>query len=104
MISEVIDKKKISGAKKGTSGGSKIMQAPTWPGFVVKEGEEGFTAMVGSPNVSGVAWLIIQHQSDMGHKTIKSIQIFDEDRKGLGYAPTMILEIGDAKQTRYEGT
>ena len=60
MISEVIDKKKISDAKKGTSGGSKIMQAPTWPGFVVKEGEEGFTALVGSPNVSGVAWLIIQ--------------------------------------------
>ena len=32
----------------------------------------------------------------MGHKTIKSIRVLDEDIKGLSYAPTMIMEIGDA--------
>ena len=40
----------------------------------------------------------------MGHKTVKSITIFDEDTKGISYAPTMIMEIGDAPDVLYEGT
>ena len=40
----------------------------------------------------------------MGHKTIGSIQVFNEDIKGIAYAPTMIIEIVDAEHVLYEGT
>ena len=40
----------------------------------------------------------------MGHKTIGSIRIFDEDIKDLSYSPTMIQEVVDAPEVLYEGT
>ena len=40
----------------------------------------------------------------MGHKTIGSITIFEEDIKDITYATTMIMEIIDAEEVTFEGT
>ena len=59
MISEVMTKGKIDG-KEGNFKGTKVTQAPVWPGFQLHQGEEAFDALVGSPNSYGVCWMLIQ--------------------------------------------
>ncbi|RAK97355.1 uncharacterized protein BO80DRAFT_482409 [Aspergillus ibericus CBS 121593] len=39
-------------------------------------GTEDFNALLGTPNGFGVAWLLINHKSQLGIKTIKSVSVF----------------------------
>ncbi|KAK5122394.1 hypothetical protein LTR85_003978 [Meristemomyces frigidus] len=58
--------------------------------------EEG-KALLASPNGSGVAWFLIQHRQQLGHKRVRSVSVFREDvREGVPYAgPTLLFEIED---------
>ena len=64
---------------EGVAGG----MPPPWPGNVftapTEIGQDGsaWEAMVGSPNVLGVAWILIQHPHEMGDKVIHSITVWD---------------------------
>jgi len=40
-------------------------------------GSEEYNALLGTPNSSGVAWLLINHKRQMGIKTIKAISVFE---------------------------
>ncbi|OQN97770.1 hypothetical protein B0A48_16091 [Cryoendolithus antarcticus] len=44
-----------------------------------REAQAAFEALVGSPNVSGTAWLLIQHFRAVGKKAIKSVSIWNAD-------------------------
>ena len=58
MISDVLEKNNVG--TPGTFQGTKITQAPQWPGVKLESGDEGFDALVGSPNSYGVCWMLIQ--------------------------------------------
>lgn len=38
-----------------------------------------FEALLGTPNLNGIAWLLIQHYPDLGKKTIGSATVFSTD-------------------------
>ncbi|KAF7173943.1 hypothetical protein CNMCM5623_006162 [Aspergillus felis] len=44
--------------------------------MVFEAGNSNFNALLGTPNGSGVAWLLINHKAQMGLKTIASISLF----------------------------
>jgi hypothetical protein len=47
-----------------------------WPGITYDAGSDEFNALLGSPNGRGVAYLLIQHQKQLGHKTVENITVF----------------------------
>jgi hypothetical protein len=47
-----------------------------WPGRTYRAGSPEFSALLGSPNGSGVAYLLIQHKRQLGHKTVDRVTIF----------------------------
>ena len=49
-----------------------------WPGTTYNAGSVEFNALLGSPNGSGVAYLLIQHRKGLGHKTVDKVTIFKE--------------------------
>ncbi|KAK4508512.1 hypothetical protein PRZ48_002251 [Zasmidium cellare] len=67
-------------------------RAPVWPGRVVREGERGFEALVGSPNVGGVVWLLMEGGQAVGAREVRSVRVW-RDVGGV-YAPTMMVEVG----------
>ncbi|KAH9845464.1 hypothetical protein Tdes44962_MAKER06589 [Teratosphaeria destructans] len=48
---------------------------------------KSWQALQGTPHVGGICWFLIQHQSQLGFKEIKSIDVFQE---GTGFGPTII--------------
>ncbi|GFF94221.1 hypothetical protein IFM53868_07470 [Aspergillus udagawae] len=62
--------------------------------MVFKPGESNYNALLGTPNGSGVAWLLINHKAQMGVKTIASISLF-RSKEPLGGDPVtnMAFEI-----------
>ncbi|KAK5126611.1 hypothetical protein LTR85_009545 [Meristemomyces frigidus] len=82
--------------KKGLKSCFKVKQCewqvPVWPGIVVEQGDDGFTALLGSPNGRGVAWLLVQHKAAMGKRTVKSIRMWNDLPIG-NYQPSMMMEL-----------
>ncbi|KAK4545908.1 hypothetical protein LTR36_002472, partial [Oleoguttula mirabilis] len=73
-----------------------VGQAPDWDHRIkFTPGMEEFNALMGTPNIRGVAWMLIQHQSTFGRKTIVSITVYDPDPR-TQYMPDMMVEIGPA--------
>jgi hypothetical protein len=51
-------------------------RAPRWPEKrVIYSWMEGFNALLYTPNLRGVVWLLVQHQGQLGKKTIQSITV-----------------------------
>lgn len=50
-----------------------------WPGTTYDAGSTEGQALIGTPNGSGIAYLLIQHKAGLGHKTIDAITVFDWD-------------------------
>ncbi|KAF2172048.1 hypothetical protein M409DRAFT_18279 [Zasmidium cellare ATCC 36951] len=65
---------------------------PLWPGVVLTEGDSGFAALVASPNLGGVVWLLIQHGDGVGARDIRSVRVWRDG--GAQYAPTLMVEVG----------
>lgn len=55
-----------------------VTAMPSWPGvtFPVDEDSEAGLALLGSANVLGVAYLLIQHRAELGDKTTRSITVW----------------------------
>jgi hypothetical protein len=49
-----------------------------WPGDTFDMTTEEGRAILGTPNGIGVAYLLSQHQKQLGRKTITSVQVFDD--------------------------
>ena len=53
-----------------------------WPGLTFDiESEEG-QAILGTPNGSGTAWLLIQHKKQLGDKRIERVTVFYAENEG----------------------
>lgn len=50
-----------------------------YPGkkFEMKDGDH-FAALLGTPNGRGTGWLLAEHKTQLGQKSVKSIQVFSE--------------------------
>ena len=78
---------------------------PPWPGhtFAAPEhpDEDGsaWEAMVGSPNVLGVAWMLIQHAHDLGDKVIHSITVWDRMQEAPEFDDTKPWDKPEGKPT-----
>ncbi|KAJ9295749.1 hypothetical protein DTO271G3_5772 [Paecilomyces variotii] len=55
-------------------------------------GDEAYEALLYSPNIRGLAWLLIQHKPQLGIKTISKITIFGKQTDDVCYA-AIYLEI-----------
>ncbi|KAH8724374.1 hypothetical protein GQ44DRAFT_728022 [Phaeosphaeriaceae sp. PMI808] len=65
---------------------------PRWPGIEFSmETAEG-QALLGTPNGSGVGFLLIQHKRDLGHKVVEKVRVFFPD---LGTCPDLLFYIKD---------
>ena len=62
--------------------------------MVIDANTDGWYLLLASPNVSGVCWLLLQHEAELGGKTIKAIRAFNEYPKGA-YGPSMVIELAD---------
>jgi hypothetical protein len=51
-----------------------------WPGTSYAATSEEGQALLGTPNGSGVAYLLVQHKQELGRKTIEKITVFSEVR------------------------
>ncbi|EDU43951.1 conserved hypothetical protein [Pyrenophora tritici-repentis Pt-1C-BFP] len=49
---------------------------PVWPGISFDADSEQAHALLGTPNGSGVAWLLVQHKRQLGHKVVKKVTLF----------------------------
>ncbi|KAI5359165.1 hypothetical protein Slin14017_G100670 [Septoria linicola] len=98
-------------------GGRKNGVAPKWPGFTFKpppvpppagggasptkqskEMLKAFQAVLATPNVRGVVWLLLQHKFQLGAKTIKEIIVWDMspfENQDAGHQLAVLIEIGD---------
>lgn len=70
-------------------------RAPGWPGKVITKDMEGFAALLGTNNVWGVPFLLIQHNGDLGKKQIKSITAWDEYPQDAFYQFNLAIELED---------
>ena len=62
--------------------GHGLHQCHSWPGLTFDiESEEG-RAILGTPNGSGVAWMLIQHKAQLGEKKIKKVTVFHASASG----------------------
>ena len=55
-------------------------------------------ALLGTPNGSGVAWLLAQHKRELGHKVVESVTLFWNDtyeRPEITYYPSLLFQIRD---------
>ena len=50
-----------------------------FPGITFKSDTLEGQALIGTPNGQGVAWLLIQHKRQLGHKVIDEISVYDEN-------------------------
>jgi hypothetical protein len=58
---------------------------PGWPGADFAAGSDEFAALLACPNGVGVAWLLLQHREQMGHKTVSSVKVFHDGSLHLLY-------------------
>jgi hypothetical protein len=70
---------------------------PKWPGVTFSIDSEEAKALCGTPNGSGVLWLLAQHKAGLGHKTVDEVCLYygDGNGKGLREVPTLIFQIKD---------
>lgn len=67
-------------------------KAPPGKGVVIKRDMDGFAALLGTPSVSAVPFMLVQRQGELGKRRIKQITVWDEDPNGP-YQPHMLIEL-----------
>jgi hypothetical protein len=70
---------------------------PRWPGITFSVDSEDAVALCGTPNGSGVLWLLAQHKAGLGRKTIDKVALLYRKGNGMGLreVPTLIFYIKD---------
>lgn len=75
----------------------------SWSDLAQWEGRECFThasagwhALLGTIQVKGIMWMLLQHRAQLGRKKIKTICVFrDTNEKQTDRGPSMYLELED---------
>ncbi|KAF2819010.1 hypothetical protein CC86DRAFT_307928, partial [Ophiobolus disseminans] len=63
-----------------------------WPGTCYNATSPEGRAILGTPNGSSVAYMLIQHKSQLGHKTVSKITVFQQDNQ-----PMLLFHIVDVE-------
>ncbi|OQO07862.1 hypothetical protein B0A48_06653 [Cryoendolithus antarcticus] len=97
----------IASAMKSTGHSDRV--PPAYPGTTFTRSttdatmQTAFEALVGTPNVSGIVWLLVQHWEAMGKKTIKSITVMDATNPMMAHLDTfqahIIVELAPASES-----
>ncbi|KAJ5901621.1 hypothetical protein N7495_002149 [Penicillium taxi] len=66
-------------------------------GVTFEHGSEKFNALLGTPNGSGSAWILIQHKSQLGLKRISKIKVYGQQIGASIWEPGMWMEVEDVK-------
>jgi hypothetical protein len=80
---------------------------PMWPGIDFDMTSEEAKALLGTPNGSGVAWLLAQHKEELGQKTVEkatlwySLTVNPSDREGI---PNLLFHLKDLETEEREGS
>ncbi|KAI6889364.1 hypothetical protein KC360_g4428 [Hortaea werneckii] len=89
--------------------GGRLQNVRSWPGksFRVSQGSEVGKALLGSPNGSGVGFMLADRKTDLGKKVVSEIIIFDgvsgEGRKDEDIKPCMAMKIIDKPERSNDG-
>ncbi|KXS98839.1 hypothetical protein AC578_10860 [Pseudocercospora eumusae] len=67
-------------------------KAPPGNGLVITRDMDGFAALLGTPSVSGVPFMLIQRHGELGKRSIKQITVWDED-PNRPYQPHVLIEL-----------
>lgn len=62
------------------------LQLENWPGLIMDAEGIIAQAMIGCPNGFGVAWLLANHEAELGSKTIDQAVLFLGDNGGVCFA------------------
>ncbi|EUC44805.1 hypothetical protein COCMIDRAFT_5938 [Bipolaris oryzae ATCC 44560] len=60
----------------------------------VQEDEESVAAILGTPNGSGVARLLMHHKRELGHKVVEEVRLVGWKGEGVG-EPSLVFRIGN---------
>ncbi|KAG9193508.1 hypothetical protein G6011_03543 [Alternaria panax] len=73
---------------------------PRWPGITFPMDSEEAAALCGTPNGSGVLWLLGQHKAGLGRKTVDKVTLLYREGNGMGMSelPTLIFYIRDVTE------
>ena len=69
---------------------------PGWPGITFDISTREAQALLGTPNGSGVAWMLPQHQSSFGNKKVQSTTIFENEKFGQ----SLVFALGEDPDPR----
>lgn len=72
-------------------------RAPRWPGKLITRDMAGFDALLGTENIWGVPYLLVQRCAVLGRREIKCIRVYNPDPRTSYYEVNMIVEIGDVE-------
>jgi hypothetical protein len=76
---------------------------PLWDKRITLEpGTDEFLALFATVQVKGIMWMLLQHREHLGHKTIKKMCIFLDERTGVDddyepRGPSIYIELGDVQ-------
>ncbi|EMD92233.1 hypothetical protein COCC4DRAFT_129983 [Bipolaris maydis ATCC 48331] len=62
--------------------------------WTVREDEEAVAAILGTPNGSGVARLLLHHKRELGHKVVEEVRLVEWKGEGVG-EPSLVFRIGN---------
>ncbi|KAJ4377931.1 hypothetical protein N0V83_000761 [Neocucurbitaria cava] len=72
-----------------------LTQWDTWPGITFDIDSEEGRAILGTPNGSGTAWLLIQHKKQLGDRKIEKVTLFYAGNKEDIYRwPSLLFWVG----------
>jgi len=68
-----------------------------WPGITIPMDNLDAVALLGTPNGSGVAWLLAQHKPELGHRIVKQVSIFFAKDDGGWEKPNLLFWIEEVR-------
>jgi hypothetical protein len=75
------------------------VRRPAWPGTTFAIDKSDALALLGTPNGSGVGWLLAQHKAELGHRVVTQVTVFfDTDESGVE-APNLLFGIAEAPES-----
>lgn len=79
---EIIAQALSANSRSEAEWSDKVTFTPTPVGATSTPANKAFYALLATPNVRGVAWMLIQHKAELGLKHIDYIQVFEDDLLG----------------------
>lgn len=73
-----------------------------WPDTVWMD-EEAIAALLGTPNGSGIARLLIHHKRQLGHKIVKEVMLFGFSELRGSHEPSLVFKFEDAVMSEGNG-